>query len=92
MIPRILHSAVWAGLASLGLAGQVGAQEAVPAQEQAHHGLAHPLGAPQPSYPVSIPTERNAFPAEIMDRMRQALVLQAENPGRRQAPPVRQND
>ncbi len=92
MIPRILQNAVWAGLASLGLAGQIGAEEAVPAQEQAYHGLARPLGPPQPSYPISIPKDRNAFPAEIMDRMRQALVLQAENPGRRPAPRVRQND
>jgi len=37
-------------------------------------GQAIPLGAPRPSVSVTPPQDRNAFPAEIMARMRAALV------------------
>lgn len=37
-------------------------------------GQTIPLGAPGPSISVMPPVDRNAFPAEIMERMRAALV------------------
>ena len=43
-------------------------------------GLSVSLGPWQPSVPVSLPTARNAFPAEILARMRAALGAQAANP------------
>lgn len=40
-----------------------------------------PLGPPQPSIRISLPKERNAFPADIMARMRAALVAKTATPG-----------
>ncbi len=86
----MIKRAFWSGLASLAMAGSMMAQESAPPPDQMAQGLAQPLGAPQAAYPVSLPTDRNAFPADIMTRMRAALVAQADNP---QAPrPVRPND
>ncbi|MFU8863068.1 MAG: hypothetical protein ACNA7O_04080 [Rhodobacterales bacterium] len=38
------------------------------------------LGAPQSPFAVSTPADRNAFPPEILQRMREALIKHAENP------------
>jgi hypothetical protein len=35
----------------------------------------------QPPVPVSLPADRNAFPADILARMRAALVAQVADPG-----------
>lgn len=40
-----------------------------------------PLGPPAPSIRTSLPKERNAFPVDIMTRMRAALVAQAATKG-----------
>ncbi len=42
--------------------------------------LAIPLGPPQASVPTSVPVDRNAFPAEIIARMRAALIARADDP------------
>jgi len=39
-----------------------------------------PLGAPQAPFAASAPPDRNAFPPEILARMREALIKHAENP------------
>lgn len=39
-----------------------------------------PLGAPQAPFAASAPADRNAFPPEILARMREALTMRAENP------------
>lgn len=39
-----------------------------------------PLGAQQAPFAASAPPDRNAFPPEILARMREALIVRAENP------------
>ena len=52
-----------------------GTPKDTPAQaETPFGGQAIPLGAPRPSVSVTPPADRNAFPADIMARMRAALV------------------
>lgn len=57
------------------------AETPAPAQPRADViGRIIPLGAPQPSFAITAPTDRNAFPPEILARMREALIKHAENP------------
>ena len=52
-----------------------GAPKDTPAQAGTpFSGQTIPLGAPRPSVSVTPPADRNAFPADIMARMRAALV------------------
>lgn len=74
------HLMLLAALANLGIAALAAAADAPEASASAKPGLAVPLGSPQPSTPISAPMDRNAFPADILLRMRTALVAQAENP------------
>ncbi len=59
----------------------VAEETSVPEQPNADViGRIIPLGAPYASFPVSAPPSLNAFPPEILQRMREALILRAENP------------
>ncbi|MDX1820425.1 MAG: hypothetical protein R3197_05950 [Paracoccaceae bacterium] len=71
ILPVTLVAALWPP--AMAVAAEEETQEPAP-------GLAAPLGPWQTSVPVSLPTERNAFPAEILTRMRAALAAQAANP------------
>jgi hypothetical protein len=51
-----------------------------------------PLGPPRPPVPITAPVGRNAFPQDILARMRAGLVAQAENPRSRPAPRPSVND
>ncbi len=81
------HLMLFAAMANLGIAAFAAAAADAPAQDPAQDptaspGLTIPLGPPQASVPVNVPVDRNAFPADILARMREALVAQAESPGR----------
>lgn len=55
-------------------------------------GQTIPLGAPRPSVPVILPADRNAFPADILARMREALVDRSGNARARPATAQQGND
>jgi hypothetical protein len=83
------HLMLFAAMANLGIAAFAAAAADAPAQDPtASPGLTIPLGPPQASVSVNVPTDRNAFPAEILARMREALVAQAESPRSRPAAPA----
>jgi hypothetical protein len=87
------HLILFAALANLGIAAFAATAADTPAQgPAASPGLTIPLGPPQASVPVSVPADRNAFPAEILARMRAALVAQAESPRSRPAAPAPAHD
>lgn len=74
-----------------GAAGET--PKAAPAQPgAAFGGQALPLGAPRPSVPVILPADRNAFPADILARMREALVDRSGNARARPATAQQGND
>lgn len=87
-----LKCAALAGFAALVLTGPLAAADPTPAPLPDNPGILRPLGPAKPSFPTSLPEDRNAFPAPIMARMREALVAQAENPRDHPVPVVRSDD
>ena len=74
------HLMLLAAVANLGIAAFAAAADAPAQPVTPTSGLTIPLGPPQASVPISSPINRNAFPADILLRMRAALKAQADNP------------
>lgn len=83
VVRALLIAVAIAGAGSVTGTGAIAAGEApkdAPAQAGApFDGKTIPLGAPRPVVSVTPPVDRNAFPAEIMARLRAALVDRSGN-------------
>lgn len=72
--------AALAGFLATAAAAEAPGEAAQAPQPALTRAVGLPLGPPRPSFPVTEPLHRNAFPADILARMRAALVARGGLP------------